>query len=125
MKKVVLLNLCLISILFTGCKTVKFDKIGSESYAEKDGLSSLEAQEDINLDELEMLAIEEELKEVDIPKTIVYVEKPVYRPVQVEEKRVTGKEAVKKSTEAAQVEPERFIRGTMYFDYDEDSEFEI
>lgn len=125
MKKVVLLNLCLISILFTGCKTVKFDKIGSESYAEKDGLSSLDAQEDMNLDELEMLAIEEELKEVDIPKTIVYVEKPVYRPVQVEEKKVTGKEAVKKSTEAAQVEPERFIRGTMYFDYDEDSEFEI
>lgn len=124
MKKIIFL-MSLFAIIFISCKSVKFDSMGAENYAEKDGSKTIDIQEARNIDELRQLAIEEDVKEVDIPKTIVYVEKPVYYPVEEPEKKVSGKEAVKKSTEAAQNMPERYIKGTMYFDFDEDEEFNV
>lgn len=124
MKKIFIIT-AIFSMFFASCKSADFDKLGTTNYPEKDDSASLEVQELQNLSELEKLAIEEDVKEVDIPKTIVYIEKPIYYPVEQPEKRLTGKDAVKESNKAATVEPEKFIYGTMYFDYDPDQEFTI
>lgn len=123
MKKVLFTALLLISLL--SCKTVKFDDIGALSSPEGDGTDNIKEQEISNLKELEQLAIEEDVKVVDIPKTIVYVDRPVYYPVEEPSKRLTGKDAVKKSTSSSIQSPEKFIHGTMYYDFDEDFTYEI
>lgn len=124
MKKVFLFTSFITLFLFS-CKTADFDRMGTASNPEKDGYKSIDVQEAANLDELRMLAIEEDVKEVDIPKTIVYVDRPVYYPVEEPEKKVTGKDAAKKSTESAIQVPEKFVHGTMYYDFDEDFTYEI
>ncbi len=124
MKKILIITV-IFSLIFVSCKSADFDKLGTTNYPEKDDSANLEVQELQNLSELEKLAIEEDVKEVDIPKTIVYVDRPIYYPVEQPEKRTTGKDAVKESNKAAMVEPEKFIYGTMYYDYDPDQEFII
>ena len=124
MKKILIITV-IFSLFFASCKSADFDKLGTTNYPEKDDSANLEVQELQNLSELEKLAIEEDVKEVDIPKTIVYVDRPIYYPVEEPQKRTTGKDAVKESNKAAMVEPEKFIYGTMYYDYDPDQEFII
>lgn len=129
MKKYIpLIYFITLSAVFTSCKTVKFDRMGTEAESGIQGnekARNLKAEEAENVDELIKLAIEEEVKEVDIPKTVIYVDRPVYYPVEEPEKKVTGKDAARKSTESSMVVPEKFVHGTMYYDFDDDFTYEI
>lgn len=129
MKKYIpLIYFITLSAVFTSCKTVKFDRMGTEAESGIQGnekARNLKAEEAENVDELIKLAIEEEVKEVDIPKTVIYVDRPVYYPVEEPAKKVTGKDAARKSTESSMVVPEKFVHGTMYYDFDDDFTYEI
>ena len=111
------------SLLFSACRTTDMEKIGNETegYEKNDPpMSEIDVINDYN-DQL----IEQAMKNVDIEKTIVYVDRPVYYPVEEKEKKLTGKDAAKKSTADAMQKPEKFVHGTMYYDYDEDFTYEI
>lgn len=114
------------AMLIFSCKTVDFDKMGSYSEEDTEGTAQNLRQEEKEAEQFyKDLEIEEELKVVDVPKTIVYVEKPVYYPVEEPEKHLTGKDAVKKSTDDALKSPELYRHGTMFYDYNEDFTYEI
>ena len=117
----------LIAIL-ASCKTIEFDK-----QLLKDSAPLKEAGIKTNADEIqqankeaEQEKIENELKEVDVDKTVVYVKQPVYVPAQSpEQKPASGKEAAKQSTADAIQKPDYYIHGTMYYDYDDDYVYEV
>ena len=111
-------------IFFTSCQTVHFDKQTVENEAKK--VSNVEADEKHDKKEIEKSLILEELKEVDVEKTVVYVEKPVYYPIEEKaEPAKTGTQAVKESIAQAVKSPQKFSGGVMYYDYDESFVYEI
>lgn len=114
---------------FAGCKTVSFDYIGAEGEGFNEySVLSKKSEDEMNNYEYELYVRGEELKTVDIEKTVVYVEKPVYYPESKRdevEKKLYGKEAVQESTRTALKSPEKFIYGSMYYDYDPDFTYEI
>lgn len=118
------------AIVLFSCKTTDFETLGSESEPEnKDVYSNLEEEEKANYDEMQDYLIQERIKEIDIPKTVVYVEKPVYYPVgssaQSDRPELKGTAAARKSTEEATQKVEKWNGGTMYYDYDPDFTYEI
>lgn len=120
----------LFSIIFClGCKSVDFDRMGTETGKEKSVYKSAKDEEKALYDEVQEYLIQERVKEVDVPKTIVYVEKPVYYPVgeSAESSRpeLKGPDAARESTKKAQQVPEKWNGGTMYYDYDSDFTYEI
>lgn len=118
--------LLLASLVIFSCKTVDFDQMGAESDKDYESKAENLRQEQKEAEAFyEELQIEEELKVVDVPKTVVYVEKPVYYPVETPEKRITGQDAVKKSTNEAVVSPEQYRYGTMFYDFNDDFTYEI
>lgn len=133
MKKNVIVKfggLCMLTLTVLSCRSVDFDETGSEAESEERQFESIEEELQNNENELQSYAVLEELKEIDIPKTIVYVEKPVYYPVEAEDKDsdkpdLYGKDAVKKSTSMAMQTPHEFTQGTMYYDFDPDFTYEI
>jgi type IV secretion system protein VirB9 len=87
---------------------------------------SLQEEEARNGKELEEIAIEEELKEVDVEKTVVYIDSPVYSPKQKEEApKPTGAAAVQESTKAAIQVPLKYVNGMMFYPWDETFVYEI
>lgn len=125
MKKIIFI-FCLLGCLL-GCRTVKFDKTTTTSpeLPEDTSIKNFEDEQNFNKKELEEYAIEDELKEVDIEKTVVYVEKPVYYPVEKETTPVKGKDAAKASLKLATQEPYKYSGGTMYYDFQESFVYEI
>jgi len=125
MKKIIYIFL-LVFILF-GCKTVQFDTLGAEAEKEDFGYENIDQETKANEQDIQEYLIEEKLKEVDIEKTIVYVEKPVYYPAdeKLEKPTLTGKEAAKESTESSMQSPSKWTHGTMYYDFDADFTYEI
>jgi len=115
------------SLIFMSCKTTHFDTMGAEKETNKNEFTSLEREEKHNEDELEEMYVEELLKEIDIEKTVVYVEKPIYYPAdeKLDKPSLTGKDAVNQSTESALQSPNKFVYGTMYYDFDPDFVYEI
>lgn len=114
-------------LALAGCKSVDFDKTAS---AEEDAVSdesvrNLEDERRKNAEEIREYQIQEELKEIDIEKSVVYVERPVYYPVEEYEKRPTGKDAARKSLNDAVQVPQKFSGGTMFYDFDETFVYEI
>ena len=69
--------------------------------------------------------IEEELKEVDVEKTVIYIDRPVYSPIEQPPKTVEGTEAIEESQKAAAQVPMKFVNGIMYCPYDETFVYEI
>ena len=115
-------------LTFGSCKSVDFEKstaIEQEKYTD-DIIDSYVDELQLNANEYERYLYEEKLNDVDMEKTIVYVDRPVYVPAdETPEKIPTGKDAVKKSTEGAIVSPKKYVRGAMYYDFDEDFTYEI
>lgn len=117
------------------CNTTKhFDDLGAESEKEKktkDSAKSEQEEQAQNNQEMEDLLVKERMKEVDIEKTVVYVNQPVYRPAEEKEEtkeakpKPIGKEAAQKSTEQAIQKIKNFTGGTMWYDYDADFTYEI
>lgn len=115
-----------VTLSFTACKSVDFDQLGTDSEKAHLGDAKNLSQEEYESEEFyKQLEIEEELKVVDIPKTVVYVEKPVYYPVEEEQPKLTGKEAVTKSTNSSIMTPEQFRYGTMFYDFNDDFTYEV
>ncbi len=123
------LVLVLCTFSFVACKSVNFDKMGTTAEKEKSGYKNIEDEKQHNYDEVQQYLIQEQLKEVDVAKTIVYVEKPVYYPVgqsaESDKPVLKGKDAVRASTNASLQTPEVWNGGTMYYDFDSDFTYEI
>lgn len=117
------------SLMFLGCQTVDFDKQGTDAEPERSEYKSENEEEKATMDEVEQYLIQERLKEIDIPKTVVYVEKPVYYPseksAESDRPSLKGKDAAKKSTDEALQSPDKWTHGTMYYDFDADFTYEI
>lgn len=113
-------------LIFTGCQSVDFNKTTpfEEDIADK-SVKNIEDEQKKNAEEILELQIQEELKEIDIEKSVVYVEKPVYYPVEEYEKRPIGKDAAKQSLNNAVQVPRKFSGGTMFYDFDETFVYEI
>ena len=128
MKRQIILGFAAAAIL-TGCASVDFEKrLGTETEREKySEYASQEDEQKATYDEVQEYLIQERVKEVDLPKTIVYVEKPVYYPAEQESDRpaLKGKNAAKASTDSSIQVPEQFTNGTMYYDFDPDFTYEI
>lgn len=116
-------------ILCISCQSVDFDKMGTEAAKDDAVYKNAEQERRASYDEVQEYLIQERIKEVDIPKTVVYVEKPVYYPVgkSAESDRpvLKGTDAAKASTKEAQQVPEKWNGGTMYYDFDSDFTYEI
>lgn len=130
MKKFGRMIICIISVIYlSSCQSVDFDKLGTEHEKEEKVYSSYDDELSAHYDEVQKYLIQEQLKEVDIPKTVVYVEKPVYYPVgasaESDKPALKGTDAAKQSTKEAQMTPEKWTGGTMYYDFDSDFTYEI
>ncbi len=117
----------IIALVFGSCKTTDFETLGTEAEEETAVYENVEEEESENFDEVQEYLIQERIKEVDIPKTVVYVEKPVYYPLEEEKGKpeLKGKDAARQSTEEAIQTPEKWNNGTMYYDFDSDFTYEI
>lgn len=132
MKKIFnVIAILIIALSFSSCTTTKDMEPLNEFEVEPiDGAGSLQEEEKKIEEEDEALMVEALQKEADIEKTIVYVEKPVYRPIEdktneLARKKLNGKEAVKEAMRTALKIPERYSSGKMFYDYDENFVYEI
>ena len=132
MKKCVLI-LLLFTVAFTACRTTThFDKttdVESEKKAKKEKPQKKTKQqlqqekEDAQLQE--EFEIEEAFKEVDIEHTIIYVDRPVYSPIEKPEPVPQGSDAVIKSNKESLQIPMKFVNGIMYYAWDDSFVYEI
>jgi type IV secretion system protein VirB9 len=127
MKQVVISVLLALTLVVSSCRTVHFDvTVREEPFEKMENVRSLKEEEQRNGKELEEIAIEEELKEVDVEKTVVYVDRPVYSPEQKEEApKPSGAAAVQESTKAAIQVPLKYVNGMMCYPWDETFVYEI
>jgi type IV secretion system protein VirB9 len=126
MKKAII-PLALALCVLASCRTVHFDATAQEEPFEKiENVRSLQEEEARNERELEGIAIEEELKEVDVEKTVIYIDRPVYSPERQEEApQSSGTAAVRESIRAAVQVPLKYVNGVMYYPWDETFVYEI
>ncbi|MCM1222335.1 MAG: TrbG/VirB9 family P-type conjugative transfer protein [Lachnospiraceae bacterium] len=124
MKK--LMFLFITAMFFIGCQTVDLNtSTAIKNEGSPEGARNLEEEEKLNEAEIEGLLVNEELKEVDIQKSVIYVERPVYYPLEKAEIQPTGKDAANLSLDKAIQEPKKFSGGTMFYDFDENFVYEI
>lgn len=138
MKKILYIA-CAALLMLAGCKTVDFEKeVTVEKEAESEekdiadkyaGKSVTDLKDEKQESDEEVTDMErqeyEKLSEIDLEKSIVYVEKPVYYPVEEQEKRPVGKDAARKSLDTAVQVPYKFSGGAMFYDFDETFVYEI
>jgi type IV secretion system protein VirB9 len=119
--------LAMAAIVLSSCRTVHFDvTVRGEPFEHAENVRSLKEEEARNEREFEEILIEEELKEVDVEKTVVYVDRPVYSPEQKEEAPgPAGAAAVTESAKAALQVPLKYVNGMMYYPWDETFVYEI
>lgn len=123
MKKFMLLLMT--ATLLASCQTVDLSSTTATEMEGTDGVRNLSEEEKLNAAEIDGILVSEELKEVDIQKSVVYVERPVYYPIEKEEKQPAGKDAAMLSLEKAVQEPKKFSGGTMIYDFDDNFVYEI
>lgn len=108
-----------------GCRTAHFDR-AAEAEPAGTGAKTYQEELDDNAAEERRIFIEEELKETDVERTVVYVDRPVYSPEEpAPEPPPEGEDAVKKSNSLSLRVPQEFDNGIMYYAYDESFEYEI
>lgn len=113
-------------LYLTGCKTVDFDKNTTDiTTVSNKKITSLAEEQKIDEAKLKEVALEEELKEVDVEKTVIYIDRPVYFPVEEVKQPVKGKEAALSSLEAAIQKPWKYTGGTMFYDFQDNFVYEI
>ena len=123
MKKLMFLLMAV--TLLASCQSVDLSTTTVEEQESSDGTINLSEEEKLNEAEIDGILVSEDLKEVDIQKSVVYVEKPVYYPVEKAEKQPTGKDAAMLSLDKAVQEPKKFSGGTMFYDFDDNFVYEI
>jgi type IV secretion system protein VirB9 len=117
------ITLCLLG----ACRTIHFDTtIESGPALQAAGISNLEEEIVLDLKEQETIFIEEELKETDVEQTVIYIDRPVYSPIEMDlPAPASGAEAVKQSTSNSIQVPLKYINGKMYYPWDESFTYEI
>ena len=123
MKRLIFLFMAV--MLLVSCQTVDVSSTTATERERSEGARNLSEEEKLNVAEIDGIVVSEELKEVDIQKSVVYVERPVYYPIEKTEKRPVGKDAALLSLEKAIQEPKKFSGGTMFYDFDENFVYEI
>lgn len=117
------------SMLFLGsCTSASFDENMNQVEAEESeyGIGSYEQEIEKSKLEDEEKELAQKLKEIDVEKAVVYVDRPVYVPSDVGKiEKTVGKDAVKKSTKDSLIQPEKYVRGAMFYDFDNDFTYEI
>jgi type IV secretion system protein VirB9 len=117
-----------VTLIFFACATAHFDKVNEvEPAPAAESVETLDEEIAADEKELEQFAIEEELKTIDVEQTVIYIDRPIYSPVEEKppEPKLKGEEAVKASTEGALQVPIRFVNGMMFYPYDETFVYEI
>jgi type IV secretion system protein VirB9 len=121
------------SLLFLSCRTVHFDG-KPESEALDGGYESAAEWEEGERERWKAVAIEEELKELDVEATVIYVDRPVYSPDPLPEEEeagkgaappLTGAAAVLASESSARQVPMKYQGGIMSYPFDESFTYEI
>jgi type IV secretion system protein VirB9 len=109
------------------CRTAHFDRTSDAAAENPTGAENYREELAANAAEDRRIAVEEELKEVDIERTVIYVDRPVYSPVEPppDEPVPVGEQAVKQSNSLSVQAPQEFTNGIMYYAYDESFEYEI
>ena len=136
MKGKFLITFLMLALFFAGCKTVKNMDVGTEAKTEAESnaektASSLAEEQQMIKEEDEKQMVEVLQKQVDIEKTIVYVEKPVYRPAEEKndiyerQKTKAGFETVKHALDTALKQPEKYNGAVISYDFDERFVYEI
>jgi type IV secretion system protein VirB9 len=119
-----------IFLLFSSCRTLHYDKVNDEA-ADDGGFKSLseyEASEELRA---KKFFIEEEVKKIDVEKTVIYIDRPVFSPPLPEpdggdeEVPLSAAEAVAASLESAQRVPLEYQGGVMRYPYDESFIYDI
>jgi type IV secretion system protein VirB9 len=115
------------ALLLAACRTTHFDAIDQAGPEEPEpGIESIGEEERAEAAKIKQYAVEEELKELDIEPTVIYVDRPVYSPTRESAPPPsTGAQAVKESLSAALQIPMRYVNGVMYYAYDDSFEYEI
>lgn len=123
--KRILVAISAVLFCFASCQSVDFEKSTIKEAEKPENATNYEEELKETEKQDEKYFIDEELKTVDIEKSVVYVEKPVYYPLEPAEKKATGKDAAKKSFSSALQEPWKYSGGKMFYDYDENFVYEI
>lgn len=130
MKKNKIACLILSLTLLIGCQTTKdLEKINK--YQEASNTASLSEEELQNEEEYGEYLVQDELKVQDVEDTVVYVDRPVYRPESQENadtdynNALVGYDAAVASQKRATVKPKRYKDGTFYYQYSEDLVYEV
>jgi type IV secretion system protein VirB9 len=111
----------------TACRTAHFDRAPDAKPAKPPEAENYREELAANAAEDRRIAVEENLKEVDIEQTVVYVDRPVYSPAEPppEQPALQGDQAVRESNNRSLQTPQEFSNGIMYYTYDESFEYEI
>ena len=120
------------ALMATSCMTTRLvnEPIPAERVSEGNA-QTREAEEKAIEHEDEKHLVELLEKEVDVAKTVVYVEKPVYRPAEAKndplarESAQKGLPAAKAALDTALRMPEKYSGAKMLYDYDERFVYEI
>lgn len=116
-----------VSLSAFSCRTVKFDDIPQSEPEEKPaGCTTQEDELRAQAFDSELQKVEQEEKVVDVPKTVVYVDKPVYYPAdEPAPAKKQGADAVSASTDSALKKPELYKGGVIWYDYNETFVYEL
>jgi type IV secretion system protein VirB9 len=117
----------LFALCMASCRTVQFDQtVEAGPTGKTDQISNLDEELAADRKEQEKLFVEEELKAVDFEQTIVYVDRPVYSPVEAPtETPPSGGKAVSLSMRQSIQVPLKFVNGMMFYPWDETFVYEI
>ena len=108
------------------CRTVNFDQITEAAPEEKvKGIKNKGQEELADRRLLLEYEIEEELKVADLEQTVIYIDRPVYSPVEKPEPQLKGGDAVVQSNKNSLQIPMRFVNGIMYYAWDDSFVYEI
>ena len=134
MKKAIYKSILIfIPFFIFSCSTTKdLEKMNNEKDVAEvtEGAESQEELEQLNEEEMRNILVAEELKQVDVEQTIVYIDRPVYVPEEKNDPSLqrgnkTGVDAVLESQKRATVKPEQYKLGTFFYQYSENLVYEI
>ena len=127
MKKIKMSIFAFASLFIMSCATT-LDMETINTFDESSEADSLEEELEQNEAEERGFLIQEELKVQDVEQTIVYVDRPVYIPVEAGaagKPQLTGLQAVNDSQKRAVQKPENYKNGTFFYQFNEDFVFEV
>lgn len=134
MKKAIYKSILIfIPFFIFSCSTTKdLEKMNNEKDVAEvtEGAESQKELEQLNEEEMKNILVAEELKQVDVEQTIVYIDRPVYVPEEKNDPSLqrgnkTGVDAVLESQKRATVKPEQYKLGTFFYQYSENLVYEI